>query len=177
MRVDILEREDVKAMSERLKGQYRLIWLLGVSTGLRISDILTLKARQCCVSKAYIRERKTGKNRAVYIRKSIREQCAAYAARNNIPDNGRMFTISRQAVWKAFKRAARKEHICTNIGTHTMRKSYSKAYIDKGYTVQELQKRLNHSHLGDTLGYLTSNSQLGLDEHGNKRRKRGGKKK
>lgn len=176
MRVDILDYDDTARMADRLRGQYRLIWLIGVSTGLRISDILQLKARQCCAAKAYIQERKTGKNRAVYMRKNIRAECGAYAKEHGISANGKMFTVSRVSVWKAFKRAARKEKICRNVGTHTMRKSYSVAYMAKGHNIQDLQKRLNHSHLGDTLGYITTNEQLGLDEQGKKKARRKNKK-
>lgn len=176
MRVDILSAENVDNVAERLRGQYRLIWLLGTSTGLRVSDILSLKAYQLAKTKAYIREKKTGKTRAIYIRKSIRAECAEYISKNNIPPYGKVFTVSRQAAWKAFKKAAGREGIRQNVGTHTMRKSYATQYIAKGYTIQDLKRRLNHSHINDTVGYLTTNEQMGLDEFGRKRKGRRKKK-
>lgn len=92
----------------------------------------------------------------------------------NLSKNDLMFDRSRQQVWRVIKAAGRKAQIKTNIGTHTMRKTYSKEYIAKGYTVDELQEKLNHKNRNDTLGYLTTNKDLGLDEYGKpKKRKRG----
>lgn len=175
MRVDNLTPEQVQAVTERLTGQYKIIWEIGTTTGIRISDILRLKVRQFKHSDAYITEKKTGKHRRIYLQKRIRAEATKRAERLNLSDNQLMFDRSRQQVWRVFKTAGKRAGINTNIGTHTMRKSYSKAYLKKGHTIRELQDRLNHDKLYDTLGYLTTNKELGLDEQG-KPRKRGRKK-
>ena len=175
MRVDNLTIEQQKAIRRKLKGEHRIIFDIGISTGLRISDILKLTVQQCISEHCYIKEQKTSKLRRIYIRKHIREQCKKIATETGKHGNMEMFNISRQAVWKAFKRATKRAKINTNVGTHSMRKSYSKNYINKGHTVFELQKKLNHSHLSDTVGYLTENATLGLDENGKPRKKKGKK--
>lgn len=124
---------------------------------------------------SWVRERKTHKRRRIYIQQNIRSQVAEYAARHDLQPNSKIFSVSRQTVWKHIKKAADIEGISTNVGTHTMRKTYSRAYIDKGYSLDDLHERLNHTHLSDTIGYITSNKQLGLDSAG-KQRKRGKKR-
>lgn len=161
----------MQAVADRLKGQYLLIWLVGCSTGLRISDILCLTVRQLTREYTWITERKTHKRRRIYIRQSLRSQVAEYAAKHGLKPDSKVFTVSRQTVWKHIKRAAEREGIRTNVGTHTMRKTYSKAYIEKGYSLDELHERLNHTHMSDTIGYVTSNQQLGLDSKGKQKKR------
>ena len=174
-RVDYLSAEQGQAIADRLQGQYLLIWLVGCSTGLRISDILCLTVRQLTRQYTWVTERKTHKRRRIYIQQNIRSRVTEYAAKHDLQPDSKIFTVSRQTVWKHLKRAAELENICTNVGTHTMRKTYSRAYIDKGYSLDDLHERLNHSHLSDTIGYITSNQQLGLDSQG-KQKKRGKKR-
>lgn len=153
-----------------------MIWDIGYTTGLRISDILQLSVKQCSSAQAYVTEKKTKKKRRVYISKNIRAAAKVRAEKLGLPSWSPMFDVSRQSVWKTFKRAAARSSIDTNIGTHTMRKSYSKNYIQKGHTISELQQRLNHSHYGDTIGYITSNKDMGLDNKGKPRKRKRGKK-
>ena len=106
---------------------------------------------------------------------NIRQLSKAMAREKGLVGMDNLFDVSRQSVWKAFKKAANRAEINTNIGTHTMRKTYSKKYIEKGHNLLELQQRLNHSKIIDTIGYITSNSDLGLDNTGRKKTKKGRK--
>ena len=176
MRTDCINTSQSELIRSCLTGEYELIWLIGTSTGIRISDILQLRAKQFLKSEIYIKEIKTGKSRRIYLSKEIRALAQERIKKYNISPNERMFEKSRVQVWRVFKKAAQKCDINTNVGTHTMRKTYSKAYIEKGHTVDELQKRLNHKHINDTIGYITPNDTLGLDSKGYPKRKRGIKK-
>lgn len=170
-----MNAEQKQAIADRLAGQYLIIWLVGCSTGLRVSDILELTVQQLTRQYTWVTERKTHKRRRIYIQQNIRSQVAEYAEKHDLKPDSKVFTVSRQTVWKHIKKAAERESIRTNVGTHTMRKTYSKAYIEKGYSLDELHERLNHTHMSDTIGYITSNQQLGLDNKG-KQRKRGKKR-
>lgn len=166
MRVDILDKTDCEKIADCLQGEMLLIWQIGISTGLRISDILNLKAYQLIKSDIRIHEKKTGKRKRIYISVAIRASVKQMIVKRNIQPYEKVFTVSRQTVWRALKRASVKAGVKTNVGTHTMRKSYSKAYIDKGHSIYELQKKLNHHKFQDTIGYITDNKTLGLDEQG-----------
>ena len=171
MRVDLLTDTEAFAIERQLHGQPRLIWLIGCSTGLRVSDILRLQVYQLKKQRLSIKEQKTGKRRRLYIRRKIIEEVLQYQNENNLSDVDLLFNITRQGVWKAFKKAASLAGVQRNIGSHSMRKNYALAHIRKGFDLYDLKERLNHSHLSDTIGYITSNIDLGLDEKGKPRRK------
>ena len=178
MRVDIIDKDHAKQIHDYLDHDknYQLIWDIGISTGLRISDILRLTVKQCRQKKSRIYEQKTGKLRIIYMRQDIRTRANKIAVERGLTPNQRVFDVSRQSAWRHIKHAAERAGIDTNIGTHTMRKTYSGNYIAKGYTIQDLQQRLNHTHITDTIGYLTSNQSLGLDHTGHKKKRRKRKK-
>lgn len=166
MRVDILTPEQAAHVRSCIRSpDVKVIWDMGVSTGLRISDILALRVDKLTKKDCYIREQKTGKIRRIYIRKSIRSYFIAKLDSGAMHPQSRAFSISRSQVWRDIKDAAKRAGVQTNVGSHTMRKTYAKAYAQKK-GVYELKKRLNHDKLADTIGYITSNADLGLDEKG-----------
>ena len=166
MRVDILTSEQAARVRAYIRSpDVKIIWDIGVSTGLRISDILALRADKLTKPDYYIREQKTGKVRRIYIRKNVRAYFSKKLESGAMRPQSRAFSISRFQVWRDIKDAAKRAGVQTNVGSHTMRKTYAKAYAQKR-GVYELKKRLNHDKLADTIGYITSNKDLGLDEKG-----------
>lgn len=166
MRVDYLTDKEKKAFRNELNERNRLIFDIGVTTGLRISDVLNLRVNQLMSEHVIITEKKTGKKRRIYISTAIREKAIDIASKEFKNLNEPLFDIDRKSVWAAFKRAAERAEIKKNIGTHSMRRSYSKRYIAKGHSLKELQKRLNHSCISDSINYITSNEDLGITEKG-----------
>lgn len=161
MRVDKLTKAQAASITDYLRPPYKMIWEIGITTGLRVSDILQLTYHQIQQRDVRIRERKTDKIRRIYIRKHIAQDVDRYCKRHNIYDNDRVFVVSRQQVWRAIKRAAARANIDVNVGSHTMRKTYSALYIQSGHNIRDLQKRLNHDNLSDTVNYLLSNNDIG----------------
>lgn len=158
MRVDLLDKKEAEKIAKSLSPPYDLIWCIGYSTGLRISDVLNLKASVAGKSYVYIKEQKTGKKRRVYIRKKIRERIAAHVRRYALSNEDKLFVCSRQTVWRNFKRAS--TGIGKNVGTHSMRKSYALQCLKKSHSLKTLQKNLNHSMQADTINYIMSNQEI-----------------
>ena len=172
LRVDILTPEQAARVRAYIRSpDVKIIWDIGISTGLRISDILALRADKLTKPDCYIREQKTGKVRRIYIRKSIRAYFLTKIESGLMRPQSRAFSISRSQVWRDIKDAGERAGIQTNLGTHTMRKTYAKTYAQKK-GVYELKKRLNHDKLSDTIGYITSNADLGLDATGHQKKRR-----
>lgn len=129
---------------------------LALDTGLRISDVLSLRTAQIGSQRLTVRERKTGKIRRVYLRRSLWERLRASAGSlyvfegRDSPDKHR----TRQAVWKDVKRAA-KAMRCKHVSCHTARKVYAvDIYRRKGLTAA--QAALGHDRIETTLIYLAS---------------------
>lgn len=138
---------------------YWLIWEIGVTTGLRISDILSLKTKQILRQKFYIHEKKSGKRKHVYIRQRILFEFKKYMRDTKKNINQKAFIVSRKNVWRVFKNTAAKLKIEKNIGTHTMRHTFSSNFIKK-HSYKSLQKKLNHEKLIDTISYTIENKNL-----------------
>lgn len=149
--------EKDEAFINQLSEKMKAIYLLGKSTGLRISDIIELKKEILKIKEPTIKEKKTGKSKRIYIKKNIREMLINIAKRS--PNNyifgskSKSGHISRQAVYKEFKKAAKKTGIKTNIGTHSMRKKYA-INIKKNHNLKYVQNKLNHENIADSILYL-----------------------
>lgn len=170
-------KEDLEIFENRLKEKnevFYLIWKVGVNLALRVSDVLKITVEE---AKEYVktgiykaRDKKTKKHnlvkinnntlkafqRALEIRdysKVSRENKYLFVGQGNRVSNS-LTSISRQAVDKYFKKAADDENLKIQIGTHTMRKTWGRLAYKKGYRVEEIMKRLNHSSEGITLIYL-----------------------
>lgn len=159
IRVDILTETEVNNIHAYLHNNDKpmdLIWIIGISTGLRISDILKLKYKQLLQKTVRITEQKTRKKRRVYIRQYIRATARIYADMHIINYDIAFKKYNRKYVYRHFKKAALKCGINKNIGTHSMRKSYAANYITHN-SIYELQSRLNHNIISDTINYTLPN--------------------
>lgn len=141
----------------------RLIYEIGVSSGLRISDVVKLQKKQIInTNRPTITQQKTKKKKRIYIGEKTYKNLLSFIA-SDLSDNEFVFHaatesekhISRQAVWKAFKRAAKKAGVIYPVGTHCMRKKYSaKKYSMSGGDISEVQHHLQHFKSSDTLAYI-----------------------
>lgn len=159
MRTNRLNSEIVAKFLKRLNYKHELICRVGLSTGLRVSDILRLTIDQVKIEKPTIKEMKTGKSKRIYIPKNLRQELISYHARNSYNEyifysESNSGHLSRQAVWKAFKRASKSLHLKENIAPHSTRKSYACKLLKKGKNFKYIKSKLNHSNMTDTLLYL-----------------------
>ena len=166
MRTNKFDNYIVSEFRKKLNEKHKLIFDVGCKTGLRISDIIRLEKKHLLVEKPTIKEMKTGKSKRLYFPKKIREQLTIFANKSNnnfiFDSKSKSGHISRQAVFKAFKRASAELGLNANIGTHSMRKTYACTLFEKGKNYKYIKTKLNHSHASDTLVYL-------LDEFERKR--------
>lgn len=155
------------------------IFIVGLNTALRMSDILKLTWRDLLgKEEIFIREQKTGKLNDIPMNEEIKKVIQEYQEfyeKNNIKYTidesvflGKKYTniLSRddpdiiraeKTYTKVLKEAAKKIGIKDNIGTHSMRKTYCYWFLinnkNDPYAASRLQKDLNHSDLKITLGY------------------------
>jgi integrase len=128
----------IEAMKKVLRGQNIRDWLLfvlGINSALRVSDLLRLKQsdvyddRGRVLDAVRIRERKTGKEKLFRLNQSARKALEEYIrAVSHDPDaylfrsrQGANRPISRQQAWDLLSNAAKTVGVAGCIGTHTMR--------------------------------------------------------
>lgn len=149
--------------------KYYLMFLLGIRTGLRITDILELKVKDIRDSKGNIKthiltkENKTNKSRRIKIHIELKRELEsqvfnkddeAYLIQSNKKDKfGDYKHISRQRAWEVLKIVA--DFIGVDeIGCHTLRKTFGYHYYKKTKNIGLLQTIFNHSSPEITLRYI-----------------------
>jgi len=148
------------------EGKYReaLLFIIGINTGLRISDILKLKWGDLQRDFVVIKEQKTGKTRKIVWNQAVRDFVSEFFDQFSHDSNEYIFVSesnrnrgkiwSRQYVWKILNEYARAVGIVEPIGTHTLRKTFGYMLYKRGTPVEYIQKLLNHSSPQITLRYI-----------------------
>lgn len=151
--------EDMKwALKRQLERDY-IMFLLGINTGLRVSDLLNLKLKDVKGKKKLtVKEGKTEKNRDIQLT-NIYEELNAYIKTLEgtewlFPSRKGEKPISRIQAYRALNKASDTVDMPDGIGTHTMRKTFGYWYYKQTKDVAKLQMILNHSHPEITLKYI-----------------------
>jgi len=151
------------------------MWTVGVSLGLRISDLLSLKWRHVLnkdssfCTRLQIYEQKTGKSNSALITESVKLSLTrlleAIKYRFDLDDyifpsrktGGKMY---EEYGWKILSDAGKALNLPFTMGSHTMRKSFANiaACVDKSCvdmnSITKVQGLLNHSDQRITMKYL-----------------------
>ena len=154
---------------------YYVVWTVGVSIGLRASDIVLLRWQNVLEEDYSFRERiklhekKTDKLQNCLITEAVKEALTLLLNSKEwnigmtdfiFPGADKDKPLTRDACYKHLRRAAESTNINCNIGTHTMRKSFANivACVDKSTidmnTITKVQGLLNHSDPRVTMKYL-----------------------
>ncbi|MFD1674076.1 site-specific integrase [Alicyclobacillus fodiniaquatilis] len=167
----IRDKKKIEAMKLLLRGSNLrdyCLFVLGINSGLRVSDLLrlniedVLSERGKVLDRITIREKKTGKAKTFPIsnnsRKAIEEYLekrASYLRSEPLFASRKGNThIQRVQAWKALNKAAKAVGIKERMGTHTLRKTFAYHAFKQGQDITLLQKLLNHSAPSITLRYI-----------------------
>lgn len=165
----IKTKKDVEAVENYLKKNSKrnqLIWVFGINTGLRVSDILCLNIADV-KNKTYIeiKEKKTKKYKKFPLNQKLQNLIKDYL------ENERAHTYStdeceplfvgkkhcrldRSQVYRFLNNTCKLLGVNANVGTHTMRKTFGYFHYKQFNDVALLQKILNHSSPSITLRYI-----------------------
>jgi integrase len=156
-----LIKEYLKETNER---DY-ILFLLGINTGLRISDILPLRVAQVKGTHIEIYEKKTKKRKNILIRKALRtaldiyikdkpDQEYLFKSRNIKHRSGRINDpIDTSMAYKILSQAAERFGV-ESIGTHSLRKTFGYHFYLKTKDIALLMDLFNHSEESVTLRYV-----------------------
>lgn len=166
----IRDKKILSAVMNELKNKdYRnyILFITGINTGLRISDLLELKVGDVKgKSHIIISEQKTGKTKRFKINSEIRtliddwivnkqDDCCLFNSRKG--DNR---PLSRVQAYRIINKAARAVGITDQIGTHTLRKTFGYHHYQQFKDVALLQDIFNHSAPSVTLRYIGINDDM-----------------
>lgn len=134
-----------------------LLFLIGINTGLRVSDVVKLKVKDVKQDTFYISEGKTDKKREINVT-VLREEIDQFI--KDKEDNDYLFKsqrgdnhITTTQAYRVLTNAA--DYIRRDdIGTHTMRKTFGYHHYKKFKDVALLQEIFNHEAPSITRRYI-----------------------
>jgi integrase len=173
----IRDRKKIAQIKNQLRGQRRsrdlLLFVVGINTALRISDLLELQVgyflddHQHIKPRFWIKEQKRGKRQEVVVNASIREALEEYFAaypeiigdQNNFiffntKVNGFMKPIGRGQAWKIITTICQQVGLRGNFGTHSLRKTWGYHARMQGVDLALIMHKLNHESVAYTKRYL-----------------------
>src|SRR5699024_687026 len=160
------DKNDIELMKDTLREKHTerdyVMFLIGINTGLRVSDILALKTEQILNLQTkknkhlIIEEGKTKKPRTISF-KNIYDDVINYAKEVNsewlFPSRQGTKAISTTQAYRVLRKAAWWNDI-DSVGTHTMRKTFGYHLYKATKDVAMVQSLLNHSDPETTLRYI-----------------------
>ena len=159
----IRDKEVIKDIIDylRLKNDRdALLFMVGIYSGLRVSDIIKLRVRDVKgKDRVTVKETKTGKEKILKINSMLRKEIAVYIIGKKDYEvlfkspRGINKPISRQQAYNIINNAG-KHFGLERIGTHTMRKTFGFHIYQKTKDITLVQKLLNHSSPEFTLAYI-----------------------
>ncbi|NLB49178.1 MAG: site-specific integrase [Erysipelotrichia bacterium] len=165
----IRDKKKIEDMKKILKaGSLRdyCLFVMGINSGLRISDLLALKISDVAENmkikdRISLREKKTGKILDFPIGASSAKAIKEYLDTRDYNTDEYLFVsrkghkpISNVQAWRILSGAAESVGITEPIGTHSLRKTFGYWAFKGGADITRIQKLLNHSSPGITLAYI-----------------------
>lgn len=164
-----IELKDIKSIKKVLASNHRdrLLFIMGINSGLRVQDLLLLKIKDVSDLKAGSRitliEQKTKKENVLIVNKEIKEAIDAYLNSEKHNEEhylfksrkGKNYPLTTFAVTKYVKQWAESINLKGNFGAHTLRKTW--CYHQRktfGVSWELISKRCNHSSPSITRRYL-----------------------
>ncbi|MEH7217206.1 site-specific integrase [Bacillus toyonensis] len=161
----IRDPEQIQQIKEYLKeknARNYILFVMGINTGLRISDILKLKVGDVQGSHISMREMKTGKQKRIQITSALKRELKWFSEGREIGEyllksrKGKNRPIGRSMAYKILKSTAA-EFGLAEIGTHTLRKTYGYHMYMQTKNIALLMEIFNHSSEKVTLRYIGVN--------------------
>ncbi len=170
----IRDIESINAIKDILRKQSQrdvLLFVFGINTGIRVSDLLSLKIIDVWDGEQIkeflnLRDEKSGYVMAHYINNAIHIELEKYLSSLTFTENDYLFKskknnqpITRQQAYRIIHKAAEDVGIIEKIGMHTLRKTFGYHAYRKGIAISIIKDIYHHTSPAETLRYI------GIDKH------------
>jgi len=190
MKTRALKKGEISRILATFRGpraeRNKLLVILGVSTGFRVSELLQIRAGQVIKNGEVVADlhveasaMKGGRrHRRIRLNRKAREALRAYIERliglGQWRSDGFLFPgphgrqMTQEAAWNVVSRAAKRAGIHGPIGTHSLRKAFAEAtysfWLDRLSSgercepIREVKAALGHRSVATTEAYLTQDA-------------------
>lgn len=163
---DIRKIEAMKKILRAGGKRNELLFILGINSALRVSDLLGLKVADVLDEKGKLKdavslnERKTGKSKLFPLNDSAKKTIKEYVDETKPEYDVPLFpsrkggkAISRVQAWEILSNAAEEVGL-EHVGTHTLRKTFGYHVYMRTNNLGLVQKLLNHRSSNETSRYI-----------------------
>ncbi|MBU8908782.1 tyrosine-type recombinase/integrase [Desertibacillus haloalkaliphilus] len=174
----IRDKQKIKALKRLLKQRSArdyLFFVFGINTGMRVSDMLRIRAHDVIDESNKIREfcnvrcENGERMKSFYLNEKTKRAIKVYISATPIDRSNYLFKsrkadnqpITRQQAYRIINQAAREVGITDKIGTHTLRKTFGYHAFIGGISISIIQAIFNHQTRKETLRYI------GMDQSDN----------
>ena len=168
----IKEIESIIAIKEILRKQSQrdlLLFVLGINTGIRVSDLLSLKVKDVFGQdgiKEFLYLTDSEETKAYYLNSKVQAELKKYMSEQEFLEEDFLFkskknaqAITRQQAYRIINKAAKLVGITGKIGMHTLRKTFGYHAYRKGIAISILMDIYNHHTPSETLKYIGINKE------------------
>ncbi len=171
---EILTMDEVAALLEQTEGDSpkeirdKAMLELLYATGIRVTELITLKVQDVSVPMCYIMCKDAHKERMIPFGNKAKAALARYldGVRDEMVEDKSSDVLfancsgkpmSRQGFWKLIKHYAKKAGITADITPHTLRHSFAAHLVENGADLKSVQEMLGHSDISTTQIYANMN--------------------
>lgn len=163
---DLKQIETIKKLLKQQNLRDYCLFVLGINSGLRISDLLKLTITDVIENgkvkdRIRLREKKTNKFKDFPLSDKAKQAIKEYLKTRSYKENEPLFIsrknhgfLLRGQAYKIINNVAKSVGIKEKIGTHTLRKTFGYHAYNNGYDIILIQKLFNHSSPSVTLRYI-----------------------
>lgn len=163
---DLKKIETIKKLLKQQNLRDYCLFVVGINSGLRISDLLKLTVSDVIdgnklKDRIRLREKKTNKFKDFPLSDNAKSALKEYLKTREYTTNEPLFLsrknkgfLLRQQAYKIINNVAKEVGIKEKIGTHTLRKTFGYHAYNNGYDITLIQKLFNHSSPSVTLRYI-----------------------
>lgn len=162
--LDQPNRKDTKGIRDR--AMLELLY----ATGIRVSELISLRVTDINLQQGYIMCRDSQKERTIPIGKTAIAALQVYLGevrhillRDNTDKtlfvNCNGYPMTRQGFWKILKTYAHAAHISEEITPHMLRHSFAAHLVQNGANLKSVQQMLGHSDISTTQVYMHLNKE------------------
>jgi site-specific recombinase XerD len=157
----VLSKEEIsKILSMEKNPKHRLLLMLVYSSGLRVSEVVSLKREHIDLSRKviYIRLGKGRKDRSTLLSEKaiqfIEEYCDFYGIDKWLfPGQPADYHLSIRSAQNIFEKAVRRAGIIKKITIHSLRHTFATHLLESGTDIRYIQTLLGHTTLRTTERY------------------------
>ena len=164
---DVKEINAIKKVLKKHSERDYVLFVLGINTGLKITEMLSLKVEDLMNDKQEVNsfiqipQKDSLPMKEVYVNEQVRKAVRHFVKEQELANADYLFAsaktklpISRQQAYRIVHDAAKEVGIAGKIGTNSMRKTFGFHAYKRGVAISLLQKFFHHSTRSETLKYI-----------------------